>query len=95
MGCMGLWPRVRMPHHHAKTLERLEGLLEFTQRIVTSLYKGGSEEQVFRWVATQGELRRQQQTHPLGMGLLGGAEDFLGVAAHVAHHKIELRNSEF
>jgi hypothetical protein len=51
---------MRMTHHHRKTLERREVFLETAQGFVTSLYKGGSEEQVLGRIATQGQLSGEQ-----------------------------------
>jgi hypothetical protein len=64
---------MRMTHHHRKTLERREVFLETQQGFVTSLYKGGSEEQVLGRIATQGQLSGEQQAHPLGVRDSGSA----------------------
>ena len=62
------------------------------QGIITGSHKLWTQVQIFRAIARQRQLRREQQVAALGVRILRGLYDALGIAREIADYEIELSN---
>jgi|GEM_PF-4954056 len=86
--------------------EQLELLLEAANRRIVALYEpsalsgkdltgaGRQQQQIPGWVAPEGEFGSEHQIGALGAGTPTGRQDPFAVARQIAHHRIELGQSE-
>ena len=83
-----------MADHHMQVFQVGQGPDDAFQGIIAGLYERGTQKQIFCGVATNRQLRRQQQANATLVARAGSVDDFLGIARHVAHHIIELGHAE-
>lgn len=80
-------------HHDGQVFQVGSLLRHGFHGIITCVDEGRPQEQVLGRIAADRQLWRQQQACPLGMGFMGGVDDLAGIARHVAHHEVELGNT--
>jgi hypothetical protein len=85
----------RMAHHHRQVFQCCQFIGHPFHGIMAGRNEGRAKEQVFGGVTTDRQLGGQHQTRALVVGGAGGVDDLLRVARKIAHHKIELGNTDF
>jgi hypothetical protein len=80
--------------HHVQVFQVGQGAGNGFQGIIAGLDERGAQKQVFGRIATNRQFGGEQQTHTPLVGAAGRVNDFLGIARHVTHHKIELGNAD-
>jgi hypothetical protein len=83
-----------MPDHHMQVFQVGQGRDDAFQGIIAGLDERGTQKQIFCGIATNRQLRRQQQANAALITSARSVDDFLGIARHVAHHIIELGHAE-
>ena len=84
---------LRVPHQQRHARPCCAGVHNRLQRFITGLLKRGAQQQIFGSVATQRQLRRDQQLCALRMSVSCSFNDFLRVTAQIAHQEVELCNT--
>ena len=84
-----------MTHHQREAIEGSRFGGDGLQGIIAGIQKSRTQEQVLRRIAAQGQLGGDQQLRTLGMGFVGSGNDAAHVASEVAHHKVELGQTNF
>ncbi len=86
---------VRMANHHMQTRQIRQRARAAGQCVPAGLHEGWPQQQIFRRITTQAQLRRHHQPGALRMRTSGKFDDPGGVACHVTDGRIDLRQRDF